>query len=131
MGDIHQAIRDAEALLPGHAAPDDEDDPRWAAIIRVADYLYEETDPEPIWAFVVRWSTDADADLQQALGKCVLEHLLEHHFADYFPRVQHQARLDAGFARVFCASSKFGQSEEPDNAAKFDALKTELGGVVW
>ena len=131
MGDIYQAIREAEELLPGHAAPDDEDDPRWAAIIKVSEYLWEETDPEPIWAFVVRWSTEADEDLQQALGKCVLEHLLQHYFAEYFPRVEHQARHDAGFARVFRASSKFGQSEEPANAARFDALKRELGDLVW
>lgn len=130
MGDLHNAIREAESLLPGVPAPDGEDDPRWRAIITVADYLYEGTDPAPIWSFVVRWSTDADEDLRQALGKCVLEHLLERHFADYFPRVEHQARRDVGFARVFCACSKFGQSEEPDNALKFDALMLELRGWV-
>ncbi len=128
MADVLQAIQDAEALLPGQAAPEGENDPRWQAIIRVAEFIKAE--PEPIWAFVVRWASSADDDLVQALSKVVLEHLLEYHFATYFPRVERQALLDRGFARVFCSSGQFGQSEAAGNAARFEALKHRLGCAV-
>jgi hypothetical protein len=72
------AIQEAEAILPGTAAPAGESDPRWQAIIAIGDFA--ETDPEPIWAFVVRWGNHADEDLRTAVATCLLEHLLEYHF---------------------------------------------------
>ena len=46
---VQQAIIAAEKLLPGIPAPDDDEDPRWQAIIAVAEYC--ETNPEEVWAF--------------------------------------------------------------------------------
>jgi hypothetical protein len=50
---VESAIRDAEWCLSGEPASDGESDPRWQAIIDVGKYI--ETDPDPIWAFVVHW----------------------------------------------------------------------------
>ena len=94
--DVHQAIAAAEAVLPGHAAPAGEKDPRWEAMITIGEFLPD--DPEPICAFVLRWGSHPNADLQSAVASCLLEHLLELHFAQFFPEVEAHARRNAVFA---------------------------------
>ena len=94
---VREAIRDADALLPGEPAPDGEPDPRWQAILQVSDSI--ETDPEPIWAFAARWGCHSQEDLRDAIATVLLEHLLEHYFALIFPRVRELAcRLGAASA---------------------------------
>ena len=128
MSDVRTAIADAEALLPGEAAPDGENDPRWQAIIAVSEFI--PTDPEPIWQFITRWGAHPDDDLRSAVATCLLEHFLEDHF-EYFPLVEQRAQHDALFAAMFCMCGKFGQSEEPPNASRFDALKIRVRGFAW
>ncbi len=50
---VKRSIHRAEAILPGMPAPDGACDPRWQAIIRVADFI--ETHPEEVWQFAHRW----------------------------------------------------------------------------
>jgi hypothetical protein len=121
---VESAIRDAELRLPGEAAPEGENDPRWQAIIKVAEYL--ETDPEPIWAFVDRWGRSEDEDLRDAVATCLLEHLLEHHFELIFPRVVASVRQSREFALCFSRTWPFGQSELAVNRARYDALKASI-----
>lgn len=121
---VHDAIAEAENILSGTPAPDPDDDPRWQAIIRVAEFV--ESDPEPLWQFARRWSSSPDEDLRDAIAACLLEHLLQFHFVTMFPRVVAAARADAAFADTFLRCWPFGQAEEPGNAARFDALKVEL-----
>jgi hypothetical protein len=123
MGDVAKAIREAEALLPGVPVEDGRD-PRWQAIIAVGEHI--EDDPEPVWGFISRWGGHAQADLRAAVATCLLEHLLEHHFAAYFPRVEERARADILFADTFLSCSAFGLSKEGENAARFEALKEKL-----
>ena len=118
--DVHQAIAAAEAVLPGRAAPDGEEDPRWQAMIGIAEFLAD--DPEPICAFVLRWGSHPDADLQSAVASCLLEHLLELHFARFFPEVEARVRRNDVFADTFSRCWKFGQADEAPNSARFDAL---------
>lgn len=125
MTPVEQRIADAEAILPGVVAPDGEDDPRWQAIIEVSNFI--EVAPEPIWDFIVRWASHPDEDLRAAVATCLLEHFLEYHFHDYFPLVEARAMADTFFASTFCMCWKFGQSTEPSNATRFDALQTRLG----
>ena len=120
MMDVHQAIAAAEAVLPGHAAPDGEEDPRWQAMIALAEFLPD--DPEPICAFILRWGSHADADLQSAVASCLLEHLLELHFTRFFPEIEAQVRRDPIFADTFSRCWKFGQADEAPNSARFDDL---------
>ena len=120
---VIEAISDANAILPGIAAPDDAEDPRWQAIIAIADFV--ESDPDPVWVFVAQWGSHADPDLRAAVATCLLEHLLEHHFPLVFPRVEDLARREPNFADTFAMCSKFGQSELPENARRFDALQAE------
>jgi hypothetical protein len=118
---VQEAIVAADALLPGQPAPENETDPRWQAIIDLAAFL--ETNPEEIWAFVARWGQSADEDVRGAIATCLLEHLLEHHFELIFPRVRQFARKSHAFAATFASCWKFGQSEQPRNARRFDALQ--------
>ena len=118
--DVHQAIAAAEAVLPGRPAPDGEEDPRWQAMIAIAEFLPD--DPGPICAFILRWGSYPDPDLQSAVASCLLEHLLEHHFERFFPDVEAQVRRDAIFADTFARCWKFGHADEAPYSARFDAL---------
>jgi hypothetical protein len=115
-----QAIAAAEAILPGRAAPDGEVDPRWQAMIAIAEFVAD--DPDPICAFVLRWGSYADADLQSAVASCLLERLLEFHFERVFPEIEAHARRDRVFADTFSRCWKYGQADEAPHAARFDAL---------
>src|SRR5207248_10348344 len=114
---VRVAIKRAEALLPGKPAPEGKIDPRWQAIIAVGDYV--PTDPEAVWEFARTWGCHPQADLRAAIATCLLEHLLQHHFVAMFPRVERLSERDALFAETVQWCAKFGQAEEPSNAARF------------
>jgi hypothetical protein len=124
MEEIDEAIRAAEALLPGERSPDGQEDPRWQAIIRISEFL--STEPEAIWAFVRRWGSYPDDDLSDAIASCLLEHLLEVHFKTYFPQVEQLAHDNAQFARTVVMCWPFGETDQPGNRDRFDALNREL-----
>ena len=71
---VQEAIRAADAVLPGRAAPEGAEDPRWQAIIAVGRFL--ESEPDAVWQFIQRWGVHADDDLRMAIATCLLEHLL-------------------------------------------------------
>jgi hypothetical protein len=121
---VQQKLAAAEKLLPGHAAPDGERDPRWQAIIKVGYHI--ETDPEAIWPFVLRWGSHDDEDLRTAIATCLLEHLLEYHFDSIFPHVEAAARSNRNFADTVCRCWKLGQAEEPTRARRFDRLVASI-----
>ena len=116
-----EAIRDAEAILPGEVAPDGETDPRWQAVIEVAGYIPDE--PEAVWPFIVRWGEHENEDLRTAIATCALEDLLEHHFDSFFPRVEALASQSPLFADTFARCWKLGQATEPSRAIRFDRLQ--------
>jgi hypothetical protein len=120
---VRQAIRHAESLLPGEPVEEGLD-PRWQAIISVAEYL--ESDPDVVWEFIRRWGAHPHEDLRAAIATCLLEHLLDYKFATYFPRVERAALFDPLFADTFLRCWAFGQVKEPDNAIKFELLKDRL-----
>jgi hypothetical protein len=121
---VAEAIRNAEAILPGQQAAEGEDDPRWQAIIAVAAFI--ETDPEPVWSFVERWGKHPDDDLRSAMATCILEHLLEYHFDLIFPRMERAARSNPYFAEMVGGCWLFGQSELPENAARLQRLVKDV-----
>jgi hypothetical protein len=116
---VQEAIAAANALLPGHAAPEGEIDPRWQAVIAVGEFIEDE--PEAVWSFIVRWDSSPDEDLRAAIATCLLEHLLQH-FDRFIPRVEQIARADPLFGDMAASCWKFGQSEEPERSARFDRL---------
>jgi hypothetical protein len=119
---VHETIAEVEAMLPGQAAPEEEEiDPRWQAIIRIADFIPEE--PEAVWTFILRWGCSDDDDLRRAVGTVLLEHLLEQHFDNYFPKVATAVEKNVLFRSTFAICAKFGQSKQEGNSERFDRLK--------
>jgi len=121
---VHQAINEAERLLPGVPSPDDEPDPRWQAIMEVGEYI--ETEPHEVWSFILKWGKHPSDDVRMAVASCLLEHLLEYHFQEYFHRVKVACKRNKRFADTFCNCLQFGQAEEPENSKAFKALQGEL-----
>jgi hypothetical protein len=120
---VSRTIRRANSILPGRPAPDGQVDRRWQAIIEVGEFV--EGEPEAVWGFVERWGTHPSEDLRSAIATCLLEHLLEYHFALVFPRVERRVRTSKRFADTFRRCGKFGQSRTRRNAVRFDRLLEE------
>ena len=57
-----------------------------------------------------------------AIATCVLEHILEHHFDSFFPRVETLARQNRWFHETFEACWQFGQSALPGNSKRWRDL---------
>ena len=102
--------------MPGQSAPEGEIDPRWQAIMDVADFI--PSNPEEVWSFAARWGCSDDPDLRDAIATCVLEHLLQNHFERVFPRLEMLAKADAKFGSTVCICWRFGQAELPQNAER-------------
>lgn len=117
---VRRAILNAERLLPGKPVPDGQLDPRWQAIIRVGEFI--ESNPDEVWEFALKWSKHPQADLRAAVSTCLLEHLLEHHFAEIFPRVREAARTSRRFAEAVGMVFYFGEAEEPANRRRLAKL---------
>src|SRR5262245_19792112 len=117
---VREAIAAAERVLPGRVALDGAEDPRWQAMIAVADFV--ETEREVVWSFAQRWGTSPDDDLRSAVATVLLEHLLEHHFDIIIARVERAALSNEFFADTVSRCWKLGQAEEPARGARFDGL---------
>ena len=118
---IQEIISKAEEILPCTRLSGDKLDPRWQIIIQLSEYI--ESNPDEIWEFIKRWGQNEDDDLRTAISTCLLEHLLEHHFEKYFSEVEQLVKQSELFADTFSMCWKFGQSDNPENAKRFEALK--------
>ena len=118
---VAKSIERANRLLPGTPAPDGKRDRRWQAIIRVSDWI--ESDPEPVWQFARRWGSHPQDDWRIAIASCLLEHLLEHHFALIYPRVKEACKEDLLFADTFTRCWKFGQALVVPHSEQFNRLQ--------
>ena len=120
---VADAIQRAERVLAHPSVRGSEIDPRWQAILDVADYIEES--PQQVWSFIRRWGSHEEDDVRAAVATCLLEHLLEHHFDRFFPLVQ-EAVADRRFADTFSLCWKFGQAEQPANSSRFDQLRKDM-----
>jgi hypothetical protein len=118
---LAKAIRDANALLPGRPRRRGKIDPRWQAIIRIANSI--EAQPDAVWRFVAHWGVHPQHDLRAAIATCLLEHLLEHHFSTVFPKVERLVRKSNLFAGTFRMCWPFGQAARSRNLMRFHALQ--------
>lgn len=100
---------------------------RWQAAIALAEQGHCEYAPDLIWPLVVKWGSSEDEDVRAAISTCVLEHILECHFEEYFGKSKEI--IEAGnilFLDTFSTCSKFGQTKLPENAARFDKLRGRI-----
>src|SRR5262249_8707719 len=81
------------------------------------------SNPQEVWEFISRWGISTSEDTRSAIAVCLLEHLLDYHFSKYFPQVDHLARKEPLFADTFSRCWKFGVSEKPNNAKRFERLQ--------
>ncbi len=125
---VTETINAAGRLLPGSPAPEGAVDERWQAIGKVSAFI--KTEPEQVWSFVYRWGCSDEEDVRTAIATCLLEHILEHWFDRFFPRVEHAVRSDPRFADTFSRSWKFGEAKQPVNAERFDKLSDEAA-QLW
>lgn len=124
---VLQAIKRAEWTLPGKAAPDGRIDPRWQAILCVAEHIQEH--PEEVWRFARRWGAHASADLRAAIATLLVEHLLEVHFSRIFPLVAEACHESARFADTVSRCWALGQARRPQNMKRLRTLSDELDGL--
>ena len=97
---------------------------RWQAAIALGEFIASH--PERIWPLVLRHGSRRHADARMAIATCVLEHILEHHFDAFFPRVAEAARSSCWFADTAGSCWLMGQSELPRNARRWRRLMSEL-----
>ena len=128
MWTVAHAIAAASQLLPGVAAPDRQTDPRWQAIIRVAEFA--SSNPDEVWQFAALWGSHSDPDIRAAVATCIVEHLLEADFSSTFPRVAALARANSNFALTVRLCWEFGEARLPQNASALAELKKELKHAV-
>ena len=101
------------------------DHARWQAAIALGDFAV--SDPERIWSLVVKHGSRGHADVRMAIATCVLEHILEHHFDAFFPRLSVTARSSRWFHDTFSACWPMGQAQLPRNASRWRRLKRQKG----
>ena len=118
--DVDRSIRVAESLLPGDGPITQDTDPRWQAILAIAECVHDE--PEAVWEFVRRWGGDREATLRHAVAVCLLQELLAQHFESHFKQTVRLVRESKAFADTFARCAKYGQSEQPGNAEAFDEM---------
>ncbi len=97
---------------------------RWRAAIALGEFTTFE--PESIWPLVLKHGSRRHADARMAIATCVLEHILEHHFDTFFPRVADAARSSHWFADTARSCWLMGESELPRNARRWRRLMSEL-----
>ncbi len=90
------------------------DDPdnacRWQAIIVVGESI--EGNPEGVWQVICEYGVSEDEDMRAAVATVLLEHLLEYHFAAYFPRLEVKIKEGAPLLKDTLRSCwAFGQAE--------------------
>jgi hypothetical protein len=86
----------AQALIE-----DPDNDCRWQALIVVGESLA--TNPEAVWRIIQTYAGSSDPDLRAGIATVLLEHLLEEHFEEYFPKVR---------AEVLRGSARFAETVE-------------------
>ncbi|MHC4258930.1 MAG: hypothetical protein ACYSTF_00750 [Planctomycetota bacterium] len=63
---------------------------RWQSLIVICESI--ETQPELVWEVVSEYGNSEDSDMRAAIRCILLEHLLDHDFDTYFPKVRNEIR---------------------------------------
>ncbi len=111
-------------------ALDRHEDVRWRALTLLGDY----TDPcglqapQKLWPVVERLGASRSAGLRSGVACCVLEHLLEHHFDEYYPRVREKIEAgDRKMLEMLATCHPFGQAESHER--QINAFIRRHGGT--
>ncbi|HEX7858730.1 MAG TPA: hypothetical protein VF773_00225 [Verrucomicrobiae bacterium] len=97
---------------------------RWQAAIALGEFA--KSRPEKIWPLVLKHGSRRHADARMAIATCVLEHILEHHFDTFFPRVAQAALSSRWFGDTFNSCWLMGEAKLPNNAKRWRKLQRDL-----
>ena len=102
----------AEDLLRARALVSHADnDVRWQALIAIAEWIVDQ--PDEVWPTVVEHGASGDEDMRDGVATVLLEHVLEHHFEAYLPRIEQLIReRDAMYADTLGRCWPFGDAKE-------------------
>lgn len=109
--------------VAGIAAALDSDDEttRWKGA-ELAGALIEES-PHLAWQLVLRFGRSENEDVRAAVATCVLEHLLEVKFDEFFPLLERELQeTDPLLEDTFRLCWKLGVATEPRRSARWDEL---------
>ena len=101
---------------------DPDNDCRWQALIIVGEFT--RTHPEDVLKVILHHGNSDDGDMRMGVACVLLEHLLGHHFHDYFPRVRQEAIRSPLFAHTLSLCGNFVPSKRDWN--KVRSLVREL-----
>lgn len=94
---------------------------RWAAAEAAGELV--STRPRFVWSLVVAHGSSAEEDVRAAVATCMLEHLLEEHFDEYFPLLENEIRAgNLLLGDTLRRSWKLGQAEDPERSAQWDKI---------
>jgi hypothetical protein len=100
------------------------EDIRWKAAMKLGEYC--ENDPGWGWPLVVKWGSSDDDDARDAIACCVLEHILQYHFDEYFEKcVQLIRDGNLNFGHTLSKCYRMGEAEIPENSKRMDDILSE------
>jgi hypothetical protein len=98
----------------------------WSAAVEAGEFI--ETEPHEVWELVKQFGSEPDPELKDAIATCVLEHLLEYHFNDFFGQLEEEVKSgNFELGETFMRCWKFGQSKLRKNSLRWKKLET----FVW
>ena len=118
---VRRAINNVEKLLPGKPQHGPQGDPRWLGMMHLQDDFIQ-SHPEELWDFVLRWARHPQVDLRDAIACCLLEHILEHHFKSFFPRIVDEVKASRRFRDTLSRCYWMGEAAWPSSARALNRL---------
>ncbi len=97
-------------------------DKRWEAASLLSEYV--ECFPNEIWDIIVKYGSSNNEGLRQAIASCALEHVLEYHFDEFFPKLESLIKIDSNnnLKETLRLCWKLGDAEKSDNSSRWDNL---------
>jgi len=107
--------------------PDRSENIRWGILTIALSPKLRDWDCSDLWPLVVKWGSVRNTDIRIGVGVCVLEHILEQNFTEYFGRAQHL--IETGnhrFGYTLAYAGRLGQAKEPQNIEEYNAFFATL-----
>jgi hypothetical protein len=68
--------------------------------------------PAQVWPLILKHGSVQDEETRAVVAACLLEHLLERHFKEYFPKVEYEIRGgNQAFVSTLSGCIRLGQSD--------------------
>ena len=103
---------------------------RWGILVDLTKFV--EDQPRKLWPLIIKWGSVYNHDIRTGVACCLLEHLLQYHFAEFFERSRQEILGgNRRFASTLKYCHKLGQAEDAENAHRFDDFIASLHLRQW